>query len=195
MYKKFFVVDLDGVLYDHLGAAVEYIRNRWNHIIKPGQIRTGNFATFTDIEEINVDLIHKLRDGNFFSEIKPLPWAVEAVCLLKKYGDIHAITRRPDVLRTATRVSCSRDFGDCINTIWHSRNGPRLAKEWHATNVFEDNAQLAQEYAKKFITTYLVSTPYAQDYKPNRFLKPVDNILEAAKEIDEKFSSTSWDDI
>jgi 5'(3')-deoxyribonucleotidase len=192
--RKLFFVSLNGVLYDSIGRVIDYLRHRWNYIMKPGEVTTNDLSRFTGVKEIDIDLVKQISNPDFYLDMQPMEGAWEAVEILSQFGDIVSVTRRPSPTRMVTRMCATRDFGPYIKDIFHQRNGPKVARHLRASCVVEDNPTLAEEYAASRIVTFVPSSQYSKGIKVSRYLKTCDSLLDMAKQYEQAYTKTSWSD-
>jgi 5'(3')-deoxyribonucleotidase len=192
--NRLFMVSMNGVLYDSIGRVLEYVRYRWNHIMKPSDVTTNDMARFTGIQEIDIDLVKQLSNPDFYLEMKPKEGVQEALAILGRFGRVVSVTRRPGVARMATRVAATRDFGDAIKEIYHQRNAPKIARALKVSMVVEDNPKIAEEFASSRILTFHPVSQYSGGLKRTSYLKTCKDLLDAAKMYEQAFTRTSWSD-
>lgn len=192
--KKLFVLSLNGVLYDSVGRVLQYLRDRHNLILSRSLFVTNDLSQLTEYPEVNYDLVKQLSNPEFYMDMKPMEGAWEAVELLSKYGNIISVTRRPGVVRMATRMCATRDFGPYIKEIYHQRNAPKIARHLKASLVVEDNPKIAEQFAASKIVTFVPTSPYTRGVAASRYLKPCENLLQVAQQYDKAYSQTSYGD-
>ena len=192
--QKLFMVSMNGVLYDSLGRVLEYLRHRWNHIMKPSDVTTNDLAHFTGIQEIDIDLVKQLSNPEFYMDMKPAEGAHEAVAILSKFGRIVSVTRRPQSTRMVTRSCATRDFGDGVAEIFHQRNAPKIARALRVSMVVEDNPEIAKKFAESRILTYHPVSQYSRGVRDTFFLKSCRDFLDAARNYEKAFDRTSWEE-
>lgn len=192
--NRLFMVSMNGVLYDSIGRVLDYVRYRWNHIMKPSEVTTNDLSKFTGIPEIDIDLVKQLSNPEFYQDMKPKEGAQEAIAILSRFGSIVSVTRRPGVARMVTRSSATRDFGDAIKEIYHQRNAPKIARALKVSMAVEDNPAIASELAASRILTFHPLSKYSSGVKVTSFLKPCEDLLDAARMYEKAFTRTSWSD-
>lgn len=161
--------------------------------MKPSDVTTNDLSKFTGIQEIDIDLVKQLSNPEFYLEMKPKEGAREALSILRRFGTIISVTRRPRVSRMVTRACATRDFGDDIKEIFHQRNAPKLARTLRASMVVEDNPLLAKQISENRVLTFHPVSQYSGAVRGTFFLKPCKDLLDAAQMYEKAFTRTSWE--
>lgn len=179
-------VDLDGVLFDYIGALLQYLKDTFGIIMRHGDVKTRDLAQFTDNREANLALIAlfnpmHLQCGKaqeFTQNVKPFPYALDAVRILASMGTLVGFTRRSLRVRTATTIGLKTYFGDLITTVSFKENKVLSAHKYGCKYFFEDDPDLAMKIARKGIIVYAIGAGPGR-YTSN-FYRPTENVLTGA---------------
>lgn len=179
MPGKVFTLDLDGVLYDMIGGCVDLLYSRFGITIDRNDIT--DYRQLTKDPDVNARIYTFFGEPVFYWNLKPFPEAFAAVELLKQNGSIIAVSARPDIAYSTTILALKRDFNFRIGKLTLTNNKVRVAKDEKSRYAVEDSPKNAREFADSRIRTWLIRTSYSGSIHQSKYLKIVDNVLEAAE--------------
>ena len=181
--RRVIAVDLDGVVYDFVGRLLDHLRYNHNIILRREDIRSFNVASLTGIQKVDLDLVAQIKNPEFYLKLQPLPRAYEMLLQLQQYGDLVAISNRPNVVLQATYLTCVRDFewdasstGSVFRYIHVGSRTPKHknARACGAAWAIDDNPEIAMDYAKHRVCCFLVGQRQLQ--QPSRYIKRVGDL-------------------
>lgn len=187
-------VDLDGVLYNHLGGVAKYLRNRWGYILRPEEVQTFNPARMTGVEHIDRDLLEQIKNPRFYMDMEPFDGALAAVDRLSRHGILVVVSNRPNHVLPVSRLRVTADFGNEASETGSYFREIHLYERWakwrackalRAAWAIDDNPTIAEEYARHKIVCFLVGGQGRKDAMPHRYIKRVQNLAEVADWFDE----------
>lgn len=186
MKDRTFAIDLDGVLYDFRKRLCQHLRQRWNYLLRPGDIHQYNVANLTGVKEIDEDLLFQIRKNpEFYLTMEPLPGAQRALRRLKQYGTLIVVSNRPAMMRATSLLTLARDFPDDTTLdglpfrsvhLQDKTRKYRIARAMGAEWAVDDNPTIAEEYAKHRVVCFLVNA--FRSYRPHRYIKPVGSLTD-----------------
>lgn len=196
-------VGLDCVLYDFDQAILQYLKDRWGILMRPSEMETRDLSCFTARPEVNQDLVSLVypdrkkgdditKSQEFFHNMQPMPYAVEAVRILSTLGPVVVITRRSIKVKAATTISIRTHFRDLITAVHYRDNPAPLVKRLQMTYFFEHNENRALGMARKSIVVYVVGS---SKRVVSAYYRGVPNVLEGAKDLQQRLQSMahlSW---
>lgn len=190
MPRTTILVDLDGVLYDFLGAALDRLKYRWNIRLRPEQILSANVSTWPIPEEAARDLVAQVRDPLFYARIRAYDDAVDPVHQMAGFAHLVAATSRPPASRAVTVEALSRDFRHCLSPhVYMGGRTPKwkVAKLVRARMAIEDNLEEALNHIRHGVRVCLIRRPYTPEVPRVPFLKVVDTLAEAATHCEQLY--------
>ena len=201
MSKPLAFLDLDGVVYDVVGAICRVLQERWLLPVFPEDVTDYNmthlarYAAPGRQQEVAGEIIALFSDPKFYHGLKVIPGSQEAVMLLCRHYDLWALTGRPikNGVAKVTRERVMADFpwleGRSVGgerqakvRFCDPKQKHRLAREYRAARVFEDNPKTANRVARNGVSVTLIRTPY-MGFVGGPRIHIVDSLLEAAKDI------------
>ena len=193
--RRVIAVDADGVCYNHRKRISQHLRDRWNIIMSPDELKSGQWNRMTGIEEVDRDLCEvQLRNPEMFLKMEPMPGALRALLDLRMYGRLILVCNRMTHMREVTYLVCARDFGvddsptgsvfDEIHCYPHTKKW-KAAKAKGATWALDDNPNIALEYAQHGVCCFLIGGKPTN--RPSRFLKVARDIRDVVNYFERSF--------
>jgi hypothetical protein len=191
------VLDLDGVVYDFVGAVLSWLKNTHKiEVLRSSLMRWDFFPTLTDDPRINIQAVGLLDDPGFFWNVPLLEGAQEAVWRMASHATLYAATARRVPVRRRTLLCLERDFPGVFSTpgrydrlrchFISSRCKAKFVAGLGADMFFDDLPSTVAQSSKRRVHTWHINPMNLPipDIKRNRFLHgPFPSLASAVEDL------------
>lgn len=192
--RRTVILDADGTLYDLIGGLIRNIRNTFAYVLHREDFKERDLRNLVpDRPDINQRIIKWFQDPHFYHGLEPFPGVAEALLPLAEYGRLVVVTaRRREYLR-ASSLAAARDFPGVTMTFEHRKGESKagvLASLPGACVAFDDDEDVAYQYLRRNLRTFLIGPPQAPYTKIPFGKHPKLTVCGTFPEAVEKFMAT-----
>lgn len=181
-------LDLDGCLFDFLGAIARRVARVHGFTLRPEDIRTYSLAGVMGNDAVDREIIDALNDARTYQDAELYPGVASAVRSLAADPrfEIIALTSRPRHTRQYTQLRLMSEFGHDVFSnliVCKTDRKPAYAKRLRVKYAFEDHGPTALAYARGGAWSFLVNRPYNAMAAAHGRIKRIDHVRDGINRI------------
>lgn len=158
-------IDIDSVLADTAAGITAAAYKRYKVWLPVEQMTCYMLEDCTELEDWQAKEI--MNDPAFYSTLRPIPGAVQAVYELRKAGyDIWLVTARPIACTWTVTLEWLRSQRVLYHSLMFSERKPEIATKFGLSVFVEDRLETALALAYAGLDVYLIDWPWNQGDLP-----------------------------